>query len=345
MKVLVTGGAGYIGSHTVVSLIDNGHVPIVVDDLSNSSSESINRVEKITGQKIEFHKFNICDNSQLKQFFANKEFDAVIHFAGFKAVGESIDNPLKYYENNLDSTLSILKVMNELERPTKPKIIFSSSATVYGSTTDLPLTEDSQVGIGITNPYGFTKYVSEQILSDVAISDPQFQAIALRYFNPIGAHPSGLIGDDPLGIPNNIAPYITQVAAGKLSEVSVFGDDYETSDGTGVRDYIHIMDVAEGHVAALNFEPVGFHAFNLGTGEGTSVLELISSFEEASEKKIPYRITNRRPGDIAACFADTSKAEKDLSWKATRTVAQACIDSWRWQSKNPQGYLSISASP
>lgn len=338
MRLLVTGGAGFIGSHTLISLIENGHEPVVVDNLSNSSMESIHRVEIITGKSIEFHNFNLLEAPELKKLLNEERFNAVIHFAGYKSVGESVAQPIKYYENNLDSTLSILKAIHELKPEVIPKFIFSSSATVYGSSKDLPLTEKSQIGIGITNPYGFSKFVIEQILHDFALSQPRFQAIALRYFNPIGAHSSGLIGDDPLGIPNNLAPYITQVATGKLPKLNVFGGDYDTPDGTGVRDYIHVMDVAEGHVAALNFEQPGFHAFNLGTGRGTSVFELIDAFKAASGQEIPFQITERRQGDIATCYADTSKAERELGWKAKRSVAQACTDSWLWQSKNPSGY-------
>jgi UDP-glucose 4-epimerase len=335
---LVTGGAGYIGSHTVLALLEQGHTPVVIDNLSNSSFESLARVSNLTGKEIEFHEFDLCDEDRLGSFLAVESFEAILHFAGFKAVGESTEKPLMYYSNNVGSTVSLLNAIQATSTPTLPKFIFSSSATVYGSSTELPLTESSKTGEGITNPYGFTKYVCEQILRDTAIANPAFQAIALRYFNPIGSHKSGLIGEDPKDIPNNLAPYITQVASGKLSKLSVFGDDYDTPDGTGVRDYIHVMDVAEGHVAALNYMEPGFVAVNLGTGSGTSVFELISSFEEAVGKKIPYAVTPRRPGDIAACYADTSLAMELFSWKAKRGISEACLDAWRWQSNNPEGY-------
>ena len=338
MRVLVTGGAGYIGSHTVLALIEQGHTPVVVDNLSNCSQESLKRVSQITGTPIDFHNFDVCDQTRLSKLLSGPPCDAVIHFAGFKAVGESVSNPLKYYTNNIGSTVSLLQAIGAAQNPDPTPVIFSSSATVYGNPTDLPLTEDSNVGSGITNPYGFTKFVGEQILRDAAVANPTFQAIALRYFNPIGAHSSGLIGEDPAGIPNNLTPYITQVAVGKLSNLSVFGDDYDTPDGTGIRDYIHVMDIAEGHVAALNFKNPGFHAINLGTGKGTSVFELIHSFENATGTKIPFKIAPRRSGDIASCYADTTLASELLGWKATRTVQEASIDAWRWQEMNPQGY-------
>lgn len=338
MRVLVTGGSGYIGSHTVLALIEAGHIPVVVDNLGNSSIESLNRVTEITGVDIEFHNVDLCNEKAFSTFTIGQHFDAIIHFAGHKAVGESVTNPLKYYENNIGSTINLLKAVDSLNSPTPPKIIFSSSATVYGNSTELPLTESSKTGEGITNPYGFSKYVCEQILEDVAKANPAFQAIALRYFNPIGAHPSGRIGEDPRGIPNNLAPYITQVATKKLSRLSIFGDDYETIDGTGVRDYIHVMDLAEGHVAALSFSQPGFHAINLGTGLGTSVMELLHAFEFAVGETIPYKISPRRPGDIAVCFADTSKAKMLLGWSSKRDISDACNDAWMWQSNNPDGY-------
>lgn len=338
MRVLVTGGAGYIGSHTVLALLEQGHIPVVVDNLSNSSVESLNRVSVITGKPIEFHNIDLCDEHAFHSFMREQTIDAILHFAGFKAVGESVANPLKYYENNIGSTVSLLKAINASTSTTPPKVIFSSSATVYGSSTELPLTESSKTGDGITNPYGYTKFVCERILTDTVAANPVFQAIALRYFNPIGAHESGRIGEDPSGIPNNLAPYITQVASGKLSELSVFGDDYDTADGTGIRDYIHVMDVAEGHVAALGLSEPGFHAVNLGTGQGTSVFELLTAFEAVIGSPIPYAVTPRRPGDIAACYADTSLAKKLLGWSSTRDISQACEDAWRWQSQNPQGY-------
>ena len=338
MRVFVTGGAGYIGSHTVLSLLEQGHVPVVVDNLSNSSVESLNRVTEITGKPIEFHNIDLCDEEAFQSFMRDQNFDAILHFAGYKAVGESVADPLKYYENNIGSTVSLLKAIKATTSTTPPKVIFSSSATVYGSSTELPLTESSKTGDGITNPYGFTKFVCERILSDTAEANPAFQAIALRYFNPIGAHESGRIGEDPKGIPNNLAPYITQVASGKLSELSVFGDNYDTADGTGVRDYIHVMDVAEGHVAALSFSEPGFHAVNLGTGQGTSVFELLKAFETVVGQPISFTVAPRRPGDVAACFADTSLANRLLGWSSTREIFEACADAWRWQSQNPQGY-------
>lgn len=338
MRVLVTGGAGYIGSHTVLALQEQGHIPVVVDNLSNSSVESLNRVSEITGKPIEFHNIDLCDEHSFHSFMSEQSFDAILHFAGFKAVGESVANPLKYYQNNIESTVSLLKAINASTSTAPPKVIFSSSATVYGSSTELPLTESSKTGEGITNPYGYTKFVCERILRDTAAANPSFQAIALRYFNPIGAHESGRIGEDPAGIPNNLAPYITQVASGKLSELSVFGDDYDTADGTGIRDYIHVMDVAEGHVAALGLSEPGFHAVNLGTGQGTSVFELLTAFETVIRSPIPYAVTPRRPGDIAACYADTSLAKRLLGWSSTRDISEACADAWRWQSQNPQGY-------
>ena len=338
MRVLVTGGAGYIGSHTVLALLEQGHFPVVIDNLSNSSVESLNRVSEITGKQIEFHNIHLCDERAFRLFMREQSFDAILHFAGFKAVGESVANPLKYYENNIGSTVSLLKAINASKSTAPPKVIFSSSATVYGSSTELPLTESSKTGEGITNPYGYTKFVCERILTDTVAANPAFQAIALRYFNPIGAHESGKIGEDPAGIPNNLAPFITQVASGKLSELAVFGDDYDTTDGTGVRDYIHVMDVAEGHVAALNLYEPGFHAVNLGTGQGTSVFELLNAFETCVGKPIPFAIHARRPGDIATCYADTSKAKTLLGWSSSRDINLACEDAWRWQSQNPYGY-------
>ena len=338
MRVLVTGGAGYIGSHTVLALLNQGHIPVVVDNLSNSSFESLNRVSQISGQRVEFHNIDLCDEKVFGSFMRAQIFEAILHFAGFKAVGESVSNPLKYYENNIGSTVSLLKAINATTSANPTKVIFSSSATVYGSSTELPLTESSKTGEGITNPYGYTKFVCERILEDAGVANPAFQAIALRYFNPIGAHESGKIGEDPSGVPNNLAPYITQVASGKLSELSIFGDDYDTADGTGIRDYIHVMDVAEGHVAALGLSEPGFHAVNLGTGKGTSVFELLKAFESVVGRPIPFAVTPRRPGDIAECFADTSLAKKLLGWSSTREISEACADAWRWQSQNPQGY-------
>lgn len=338
MNVLVTGGAGYIGSHTVLALLEKGYVPIVVDNFSNSSPEAIARVEKITGTKITSYELDVCDSESMKQIVVENLISSAIHFAGYKAVGESVSNPLKYFQNNIDSTISLLHAMNESKTTTNRKVIFSSSATVYGNPSDLPIRESAEVGVGITNPYGFTKFVCEELLANYCFANPDFTAIALRYFNPIGAHRSGLIGEDPKGIPNNIAPYITQVASGKLSQLAIFGGDYDTLDGTGVRDYVHVMDLAEGHVAALNYSLPGFKAVNLGTGIGTSVKELLSAFEKAAGIEIPYKIIDRRAGDIASSFADVSEAFRLFNWKSERTVEEACIDAWRWQSNNPNGY-------
>jgi UDP-glucose 4-epimerase len=322
----------------VLALLEQGHTPVVVDNLSNSSVESLNRVSEITGKLIEFHNIDLCDEKTFRFFMKEQTFDAILHFAGYKAVGESVTDPLKYYDNNIGSTVSLLRAIDASTSTAPPKVIFSSSATVYGNSTELPLTESSKNGEGITNPYGYTKFVCERILKDTSAANPAFQAIALRYFNPIGAHESGRIGEDPAGIPNNLAPYISQVASGKLSELSIFGDDYDTADGTGIRDYIHVMDVAEGHVAALGLSEPGFHAVNLGTGQGTSVFDLLAAFEAVVGSPIPYAVTPRRPGDIAACYADTSLAKKLLGWSSTRNISEACADAWRWQSNNPQGY-------
>ncbi len=340
MHVLVTGGAGYIGSHTLIELLAHGHHVTVVDNLGNSSQESLKRVEKITSQTIPFVHLDVCDKSALQQVFANNTFDAVIHFAGLKAVGESVRQPLSYYRNNIDSTLTLCEVM---AASGVHKLIFSSSATVYGSAQELPLRETSPVGIGITNPYGQTKFMIEQILRDVAAADStdsSWQISLLRYFNPIGAHDSGLIGEDPSGIPNNLLPYVAQVAVGKLDKIHVFGNDYDTPDGTGLRDYIHVVDLARGHVAALEHLPQAgsAEAYNLGTGQGTSVLELIQAFETACGKPLPFEIDPRRSGDIASCYADASKAADKLGWKAEKSIADACADAWRWQSQNPNGY-------
>ena len=335
MNILVTGGAGYIGSHTLIELIEAGYTPVVVDNLSNSSPEALKRVEKITGAKIPFHKLDLRNEEELKKVFAKHKFDAIIHFAGLKAVGESVKKPLEYYSNNIDSTLSTLKLALQYK---VPKFIFSSSATVYGTPEELPLEETSRTGVGITNPYGQTKYLIEQILQDVVAANPNLQVTILRYFNPVGAHKSGLIGEDPNGLPNNLLPYVSQVAVGKLPEVGVFGDDYDTPDGTGVRDYIHVVDLAKGHVAALKSAQNGVSVYNLGTGQGTSVLELINAFSKAAGKPIPYAIKPRRPGDIASCYASGNKALSELGWKTELTINDACRDSWRWQSGNPDGY-------
>jgi UDP-glucose 4-epimerase len=335
MNVLITGGAGYIGSHTLIELLAKGHNVTVVDNLSNSSEESIKRVEKITGKSVELQVFDVCDKERLNELFGGSDFDAVIHFAGLKAVGESVSKPLEYYRNNIDSTLSLCEVM---QTHGVKKLIFSSSATVYGTPEKLPLKETSRVGVGITNPYGQTKFMIEQILKDLVVADPSWQISLLRYFNPSGAHESGLIGEDPDGLPNNLLPYVAQVAVGKLDKLKVFGDDYDTPDGTGVRDYIHVVDLAKGHVAALDHLSDGVSIYNLGTGQGVSVLEIIKAFETAAGKAVTYEVVGRRPGDIAACYADCSKAEDELGWKAEKSLQEACADSWRWQSQNPNGY-------
>jgi len=335
MNILVTGGAGYIGSHTLIELYSAGHSAVVIDNLSNSSNQALKRVEKITDSKIPFYKADVRDKSVLDGIFTEHSIDAVIHFAGLKAVGESVAKPLMYYQNNLDSTLALLQSM---QTHRVRQFIFSSSATVYGEPEELPLLETSRVGIGITNPYGQTKYMIEQILQDVAVADPEFSVTTLRYFNPIGAHSTGRIGEDPSDIPNNLMPYVSQVAAGVREKLAVFGDDYDTPDGTGVRDYIHVVDLAKGHVAALKSSKPGVSVYNLGTGHGTSVLEIVEAFKQASGKEIPYIVSERRAGDIASCYADTSKAESELGWKAEKTILDACEDSWRWQSQNPAGY-------
>lgn len=333
-KIFVTGGLGYIGSHTVVELVASGYEVVIADNLANSKLSVLDRLEAITGQKLKFYQIDIADKPQLEKVFEDNEIESVIHFAGLKAVGESVAKPLEYYRTNISTTLTLCEVM--AERGVR-NLVFSSSATVYGTPETLPLKEDGRVGTGITNPYGQTKFMIEQILKDLAASDSSWQITSLRYFNPIGAHSSGTIGEDPNGIPNNLLPFISQVAAGKLAEVSVFGDDYDTPDGTGVRDYIHVVDLAQGHVAAIRHLEAGFDAINLGTGNGTSVMELLKAFENACGKQIPFKMVPRRPGDIAACYADVSKALKKLEWQTKYTIAQACEDSWRWQqfaSKN-----------
>lgn len=335
MNILLTGGAGYIGTHTAVELINSGHSVVIIDNLSNSSKQAVKRVEEITGQNIKFYEADVRDKQALDKIFNENSIDAVIHFAGLKAVGESVAKPLEYYDNNLVSTLVLLESMKQHG---VKKLVFSSSATVYGDSSELPLTEKSQTGQGITNPYGQTKYIIEQIIQDLALADEEFEVAILRYFNPIGAHQSGKIGEDPNGIPNNLLPYVAQVAVGKLAEVGVFGDDYDTPDGTGVRDYIHVVDLAKGHVAAIENLASGAQVFNLGTGQGTSVLEVINAFSKAANKKIPYSIKPRRAGDLASCYADVSKAKQKLGWIAEYDIERACQDSWRWQSQNPDGY-------
>jgi UDP-glucose 4-epimerase len=338
MNVLVTGGAGYIGSHTVVELLEAKHEVIIVDNFSNSKPEVLSRIEKITGRQPKFYEGDVQDKALLKKIFADNRIDAVMHFAGLKAVGESVSKPLDYYRNNIDSSLALCEVMNTNN---VKRLIFSSSTTVYGDPEELPLRETSRIGMGITNPYGQTKYMIEQILSDLALSDPSWQIISLRYFNPVGAHASGLIGEDPQGAPINLLPYISQVAVGKLDKLKVFGNDYDTPDGTAIRDYIHVVDLAKGHVAALEqLKPSNkIQAYNLGTGKGSSVLQVIKAFEKASGKTIPYEIVGRRPGDVASTYADVSKAKTELNWQTTKTLEEACADSWRWQSQNPDGYV------
>ena len=336
MRILVTGGAGYIGSHTCVELLNQGHEVVVFDNLYNSSEEALKRVEKITGKTFTFYKADMLDRDAMEEIFSKEKIDAVIHFAGLKAVGESVAKPLEYYYNNITGTLILCDVMR---KHGVKKIIFSSSATVYGDPAFVPITEECPKG-KITNPYGQTKAMLEQILTDFHTADPEWNVILLRYFNPVGAHESGLIGEDPKGIPNNLTPYITQVAVGKLKEVGVFGNDYDTPDGTGVRDYIHVVDLAIGHVKALKkFEDKpDVYIYNLGTGRGYSVLEVIQAFSKAVGRDIPYVIKPRRPGDIATCYADSTKAKNELGWTAERGIDEMCADSWRWQSMNPDGY-------
>lgn len=335
MNILVTGGVGYIGSHTIIELLASKHNVIVVDNLSNSNQESLRRVEKLTGVEIPFYRIDLRDQPALEQAFATHAIDAVVHFAGLKAVGESVVKPLEYYDTNLGSTLTLLKVM---QQHGIQQLVFSSSATVYGTPEQLPLLETSRTGIGITNPYGQTKYMIEQILADFSVAHPSSAITILRYFNPVGAHSSGQIGEDPRDTPNNLLPYVTQVAIGKRPFVSVYGDDYDTPDGTGVRDYIHVVDLAKGHVAALSHMQPGVSTYNLGTGKGTSVLDLIHSLEKAVEKTIPYQVVGRRPGDIASCYASPEKANRELGWYAEKTIDEATADSWRWQSQNPDGF-------
>ena len=336
MRILVTGGAGYIGSHTCIELINAGYDVVVLDNLCNSSKESLKRVEKIVGREIKFYEADIRDAKALKDIFAAEEIDAVIHFAGLKAVGESVAKPLEYYDNNINGTLVLCKAMKEAG---VKNIIFSSSATVYGDPAFIPITEACPKG-QCTNPYGWSKSMLEQILTDIHTSDPEWNVVLLRYFNPVGAHKSGTIGENPKGIPNNLMPYITQVAVGKREFLGVFGDDYNTPDGTGVRDYIHVVDLADGHVKALKKieEKAGVCVYNLGTGNGYSVLDMVKAFSKACGKDLPYKILERRPGDIAMCYADPAKAKEELGWEATRGLDEMCEDSWRWQSTNPNGY-------
>ena len=336
MNVLVTGGAGFIGSHTVVELLNEGYGVVVVDNLCNANSESLTRVEKITGKEVVFYEKDVRDEAAMTNIFKKHKIDWVIHFAGLKAVGESVRKPLEYYDNNLGSTFTLLKVMRKFS---VKNIVFSSSATVYGNPERLPLTEDCKTG-GTTNPYGTSKLMQEQILSDLWVSDHDWNVVLLRYFNPVGAHASGLIGEDPKGIPNNLMPYVAQVASGKLKRIGVFGNDYPTPDGTGVRDYIHVVDLAKGHVAAINrlTGGNGVHVYNLGTGNGYSVLDMIKAFSKACGKDLPYEIMPRREGDIPACYASSERAEKELGWKAQLDLNDMCRDQWNWQKNNPNGY-------
>ncbi len=335
MKILVTGGAGYIGSHTCVELLNGGHEVIVVDNLSNSSKESLNRVVQITGKRLDFYNVDIRNAYAMNKIFAENKIDWVIHFAGLKAVGESCAKPVEYYDNNLGGTLVLLQAMRAHGCK---RIVFSSSATVYGDPEVLPLTEECKTG-GTTNPYGTSKYFQEIMLGDVYKADNDWSVVLLRYFNPVGAHESGLIGEDPKGIPNNLTPYIAKVAIGELKEIGVFGNDYPTPDGTGVRDYIHVVDLAKGHVAAIEkIANSGIYTYNLGTGIGCSVLDVVHAFEKACGRQLPYVIKPRRAGDIAACYADASKAERELGWHAELGIDEMCASLWRWQQMNPEGY-------
>ncbi len=339
MAILVTGGAGYIGSHTCVELLKEGYEVVVVDNLYNSSEEALNRVKQITGKEVKFYNVDVLDREALDQVFKKESIDSVIHFAALKAVGESVAKPLEYYQNNITGTLTLCDVMRNNG---VKNIVFSSSATVYGDPAFVPITEDCPKG-KITNPYGQTKSMMEQILTDLNVADPEWNVILLRYFNPIGAHESGLIGEDPNGIPNNLMPYIAKVAVGKLEKVHVFGNDYPTPDGTGVRDYIHVVDLARGHVCAIRKLETGCGLFicNLGTGKGYSVLDVIHAFSKACGKEIPYVIDPRRPGDIAECYADPTKAKNELGWVAEYGIEEMCADSWNWQKNNPDGYHTV----
>lgn len=335
MAILVTGGAGYIGSHTCVELLAAGYEIIVLDNFSNSKPESLNRVKEITGKEFTFYEVDLLDQSGLEDVFSNHSIEAVIHFAGLKAVGESVSIPLRYYHNNITGTLILCDVMKKYG---VKNLVFSSSATVYGMPDQVPISEDFP--LSATNPYGRTKLMIEEILRDLFVADNSWSIALLRYFNPIGAHESGTIGEDPNGIPNNLMPFITQVAVGKLKELQVFGNDYPTVDGSGVRDYIHVVDIALGHIKALEkvVSSKGVEAYNLGTGTGYSVLEIVAAFEKVSGMKVPYKIVDRRPGDIAICYADPSKSKNELGWSAVRGIEDMCLDSWRWQEKNPKGF-------
>lgn len=336
MNVLVTGGAGYIGSHTCLELLNAGFGVVVIDNLCNSSEKSLDRVQALTGKALKFYRGDLRDEGLLTKIFRENEISCAIHFAGLKAVGESVAKPWEYYDNNLGATLALTRVMKDAG---VKNLIFSSSATVYRAGSALPLKETSPTG-GCTNPYGWTKYMTEQILQDIARADPAWHVVLLRYFNPVGAHESGQIGEDPRGIPNNLMPYIAQVAVGRREKLRVFGNDYDTHDGTGVRDYIHVVDLAKGHVAAIRYLPEskGCEAFNLGTGQGYSVLDMVRAFADVNRVPVPYEIVGRRPGDIDACYADPAKSAALLHWHAEKTLADMCRDAWRWQSQNPNGY-------
>ncbi len=335
MKILLTGGAGFIGSHTCVEIVEAGHDVVIADDLSNSKPAVLDRLKELTGKEIPFYNIDVADRQKVDEMFAKEKFDAVIHFAGFKAVGESVAKPVMYYRNNIDTTLTLLETMAKYN---VNNFVFSSSATVYGVPERVPLVEGMKTGC--TNPYGWTKLMIEQILTDAAVANKELSVVLLRYFNPIGAHESGRIGEDPTGIPNNLLPYITQVAIGKLPQLGVFGNDYPTHDGTGVRDYIHVVDLAKGHVKAIEYaaEHKGTEIFNLGTGTGYSVLDIVKAFEKANNIEIPYVIKPRRDGDIAECYADPVKAKEKLGWQAEKSLEEMCRDSWRWQFNNPKGY-------
>ncbi|WP_338472471.1 UDP-glucose 4-epimerase GalE [Niallia sp. XMNu-256] len=334
MSILVTGGAGYIGSHTCLELLNAGYKVVVVDNLNNSKVESLSRIKEITGKELSFYKVELLDKNEVERVFAENKIEAVVHFAGLKAVGESVRIPLYYYYNNIAGTLILCEIMNKFGIH---KMVFSSSAAVYGEPQSVPISEN--VPLGPANPYGRTKLMIEEILQDLYISSPNWSIALLRYFNPIGAHPSGKIGEDPSGIPNNLMPYITQVAAGKLKELHIFGNDYPTSDGTGVRDYIHVVDIAKGHLKAVEkiLTQTGVGAYNLGTGKGYSVLEMVNAFDRATGEKIPYKMVAPRPGDVASCYADPTKAIEELDWIAEKGMEEMCLDAWRWQKNNPNG--------
>jgi len=335
MKILVTGGAGFIGSHTILELLNAGHDVIVMDNLLNSKITSLERVEDLTGQSVSFEKLDLLNIEGMDELFKSHSIDAVIHFAGLKAVGESVEKPLYYYENNVTGTVNLCKVMDKYG---VKRLVFSSSATVYGNPSESPIKETSE--LSATNPYGQTKLTIEHIFRDLCVSDPEWKVSLLRYFNPVGAHESGRIGEDPTGIPNNLMPYVTQVAVGKRNRLSVFGSDYPTHDGTGVRDYIHVTDLAKGHLKALEHleQESGAEAYNLGTGQGSSVLDVIKTFEKVTGKNIPYELTDRRPGDAAVCYADAEKAKNVLGWETENNLEDMCRDAWNWQMKNPDGY-------